>query len=110
LLATEESSNGEWSSLSMGSAISPGNGTLAVEQIRADAALTASEDGATFVAWLAQTNISDDDVCRHLFAIPLSRVYEIADEAQRRAKVWTAFARKLEARTRSSPARVEEMR
>jgi DNA-binding CsgD family transcriptional regulator len=105
LLATEES-NGQWSSLSVGSAISYGNGTLAVEQLPADAALTASEDGATFVAWFAQTNISDDDVCKHLFAIPLSRVYEIADEAQRRAKVWTAFARKLEARTRSPHARV----
>ena len=53
LHATEESSNGQWSSLSVGSAMSHGNGTLAVEQIRADAALTASEDGATFLAWLA---------------------------------------------------------
>ena len=76
-----------------------------MEQIQADSALTASEDGAAFVAWLAQTNISDDDVCKYLLAIPLSRVYEIADEAQRRAKVWTEFARKLEARTRSSQAR-----
>jgi hypothetical protein len=110
LLATEESSNGQWSSLSVGSALSRGNGTFAGEDIRGDAALTASEDGASFVDWFAQTDISDDDVCRHLLAIPVSRVYEIADEAQRRARVWTAFARKLEARTRSSHSRVEQMR
>jgi hypothetical protein len=106
LLANEEPPTGQQSSQRDGNATSHGNGTLAVEQFRADAALTASEDGATFVAWLAQTNISDDDVCRHLSTIPLSRVYEIADEAQRRANAWTAFARRLEARTRSSHARV----
>jgi ParB-like chromosome segregation protein Spo0J len=106
LLANKEPPTGQQSSQREGNAISHGDGTLAVEQFRADAALTASEDGATFVAWLAQTNISDDDVCRHLSTIPLSRVYEIADEAQRRANAWTAFARKLEARTRSSHARV----
>jgi hypothetical protein len=31
--------------------------------------------------------------------VPLSRIYEIADEARRRSDLWMRFARFLEART-----------
>jgi ParB-like chromosome segregation protein Spo0J len=52
-----------------------------------------------FTEWFSSTNISED--WHHfLWTIPLGRVYEVVDEARRRAAVWTSFASLLEARTR----------
>jgi ParB-like nuclease domain len=65
-----------------------------------DPALAATTEGKSFARWLEQTNIgeeSQDFIAR----IPLSRVYEVADEARRRAGAWMAFAAMLEGRVRA---------
>ena len=62
----------------------------------ADQALS---DCSEFTEWFSSTNISED-WHNFLWTIPLGRVYEIVDEARRRAGVWTSFASLLEARTR----------
>lgn len=64
-----------------------------------DAALRSSEEGEDFVAWFDRTAIGEAECWRRLDAVPLSRIYEIADEARRRSEVWLQFARSLEART-----------
>ncbi len=62
----------------------------------ADQALS---DCGDFTEWFSSTNINED-WHNFLWTIPLGRVYEIVDEARRRAAVWTSFASLLEARTR----------
>ncbi len=64
-----------------------------------DPALVASADGGAFAGWFANTNV-DEEWHRYVWAIPLGRVYEVVDEARRRAATWTAFASLLESRTR----------
>ena len=65
-----------------------------------DAAIATCDRGADFLAWFERTCV-DATSCDELReVVPLSRVYEIADEARRRAEVWTDFARRLEARSR----------
>jgi len=64
-----------------------------------DPALLASADGGAFAGWFANTNV-DEEWHRYVWAIPLGRVYEVVDEARRRAATWTAFASLLESRTR----------
>jgi hypothetical protein len=64
-----------------------------------DTALLAAIEGERFLGWFNRTSVDED---WHLFAetIPASRVYEIADEARRRAAVWQEFATVLEDRIR----------
>jgi len=62
----------------------------------ADQALSACGE---YAEWFSSTNITED-WHDFLWTIPLGRVYEIVDEARRRASVWTSFASVLEARTR----------
>ncbi len=64
-----------------------------------DRALVASGDGRDFANWFANNRIGDD-WHRFVWTIPLGRVYEVVDEARRRASAWTAFASMLESRTR----------
>jgi ParB-like chromosome segregation protein Spo0J len=64
-----------------------------------DRALTASDDGARFVRWFASTDLRDE-WHDYLWSVPLGRVYEVVDEARRRAAAWTSFASLLESRTR----------
>ena len=64
-----------------------------------DPALVSSEGGDDFVRWFDRTTIDDDEWRLRAEHVPLSRVYEIADEARRRADTWIRFARALEART-----------
>jgi hypothetical protein len=67
-----------------------------------DSALAATPEGKGFAGWLEQTNIGQESQ-DYVDGIPLSRVYEIADEARRRADAWLAFAAKLEGRARRAP-------
>jgi ParB-like chromosome segregation protein Spo0J len=67
-----------------------------------DAAILSSDGGEDFVAWFDRTVVTDDDARVRLDAVPLSRVYEIADEARRRSTVWMQFARSLEARSNAA--------
>jgi hypothetical protein len=68
---------------------------------RTDAALASTDGGEDLLEWFERTAVSDSDLDR-VEKVPLSRVYEISDEARRRAEVWLQFARALEHR----PARV----
>jgi len=68
-----------------------------------DAALTSTPDGKEFAVWFDQTD-PGPDWATHVMAVPLSRVYEVADEARRRASAWTQFGQLVEDRTHSSRA------
>jgi len=65
-----------------------------------DRALASRDTVDDFVAWFDRTNVTADD-CRHrVGTVPVSRIYEIADEARRRSEAWMQFARSLEGRAR----------
>jgi len=64
-----------------------------------DAALVSCEQGDDFVGWFERTAVSEADCWLRVSTVPLSRIYEIADEARRRCEVWGQFARSLEARS-----------
>ncbi|MDO8390342.1 MAG: hypothetical protein Q7V57_07620 [Actinomycetota bacterium] len=65
---------------------------------RGDAAFGSTSVGEEFVAWFEATNVLDDR--GRVDEVPLSRIYEIADEARRRAAYWSAFADSVEGRAR----------
>jgi hypothetical protein len=65
---------------------------------RADNAFRSTRSGTEFVEWFEARAIREEQ--GRIEEVPLSRVYEIADEARRRAEFWTGFANSLEARTR----------
>lgn len=67
---------------------------------RDDRAFTDREDGQQFVEWFGATSVEQSDLWQYVEAVPLSRVYEIADEARRRAKFWSGFAGAVESRVR----------
>jgi hypothetical protein len=64
---------------------------------RSDTALTSCEEGEDFLTWFERTSMLPEDL-RRMRTVPLSRVYEIADEARRRSDTWLQFAHALEAR------------
>jgi hypothetical protein len=53
--------------------------------------------------WLSRTAVTVEDLGNYLGNLPLSRVYEVADECRRRASTWAQIADALEGRARSSP-------
>ena len=61
-----------------------------------DRAFTDRDEGRRFLDWFEATSVDDADLWQQGQAIPRSRVYEIADEARRRAGVWVRFAEQLE--------------
>jgi hypothetical protein len=46
--------------------------------------------------------VADDAMSEHLPGVPISRAYQVVDEARRRAKFWLAFGDLLESRTRAA--------
>lgn len=76
-----------------------GEGTVA--PWRRDRALESAEHGDDFLGWFETTTVEGDHRTRGL-DVPMSRVYEIADEARRRAQWWLSFATTLEQRSRRS--------
>jgi hypothetical protein len=68
--------------------------------VRDDRAFTDRDGGPRFVEWFDAGSVEPGDLCHYVDAVPLSRVYEIADEARRRAEFWTRFALALEGRVR----------
>jgi len=67
---------------------------------RNDRAFADREGGGEFIAWFEATAVEKLDPCTHIAAVPLSRIYEIADIARRRGEFWTQFAEALETRAR----------
>jgi ParB-like chromosome segregation protein Spo0J len=77
----------------------PAPSSVAVDP-REDPAFADREGGQEFVEWFEATAVEEPEAWKYLDAVPLSRVYEIADLARRRAEFWTRFAKSLEARVR----------
>jgi ParB-like chromosome segregation protein Spo0J len=73
---------------------------LAPSKWLSDPALLACRQGSDFAQWF-ESNRVDEDWHRYVPGVPLGRVYEIVDEARRRAATWMTFASVLEGRTRS---------
>ena len=69
-----------------------------------DAAFTSLDEAAITADFLERTDVSDADLGVHADAVPLSRVYEVADEARRRAVFWSRLADCVEGRARRSRA------
>jgi hypothetical protein len=59
--------------------------------LSADNAFASTEAGRNFTRWFAG-NVIADDWGAYISSVPRSRVYEIVDEARRRAEAWTQFA------------------
>ena len=70
----------------------------------ADEACRSAQDGEAFCSWFDRYSVAGRDVDRFVAVVPLSRAYEIADEARRRARQWSDFADRLEERTRPTLA------
>lgn len=69
------------------------------EDWKADPAMASSPELADLLEWLERTE-PGTELASFAASVPLSRVYELADEGRRRAAFWTAFATALEARAR----------
>jgi hypothetical protein len=73
-------------------------GTLSIAlSTEGDPAFASSSSAQAFVNWFDARGMTED-WHNHVHAIPVSRIYEIADEARRRADCWLEFARCLESR------------
>jgi hypothetical protein len=68
-----------------------------------DAAVLSATHGENFVRWFERTSIGDERV-DFVSGIPISRVYQVADEARRRAAEWMELAAAVEARVRNPHA------
>ena len=66
---------------------------------RDDPAMASSDELAALVEWLERTE-PGNELASFAACVPLSRIYELSDEARRRAAFWSAFASALEARAR----------
>jgi ParB-like chromosome segregation protein Spo0J len=64
-----------------------------------DRAFSGCSDGGEFARWFASNSVTED-WHRFVWTVPLGRVYDVVDEARRRAASWTSFASLLESRTR----------
>lgn len=69
-----------------------------LEWMRQDAACRATPEGSRFAEWFEAHSLSEDVIEQHAASVPLSRVYQAADEARRRGALWQRFASLLEAR------------
>jgi hypothetical protein len=72
-------------------------------RLATEPAVSSTADGRHFAAWFDATDVgprwSD-----YVSSVPLSRVYEVADEARRRARAWANFAEAVEERSRGRSA------
>ena len=69
-------------------------------RVEGDDAFTTREGGCAFVDWFDRTAVESADHWVHVASVPRSRIYEIADEARRRATFWSHFADSLEGQVR----------
>jgi ParB-like chromosome segregation protein Spo0J len=64
--------------------------------------LGSSPELSEVASWLERTAVTPEDFRTYLEAMPLGRVYEVADECRRRADTWSGLAKSLERRARSN--------
>jgi hypothetical protein len=65
-----------------------------------DHSFTSRDDGAVTARFLERTDVQECELDRHACAVPLSRVYEVSDEARRRAVFWAQLAERVELRAK----------
>jgi len=68
-----------------------------------DAAVLSASQGESFARWFERTGVGGEWV-DFVMGIPISRIYEVADEARRRATEWLEFATAAESRVRNQQA------
>jgi ParB-like chromosome segregation protein Spo0J len=81
----------------------PGGDRQATELL-SDAALQSIPDQGDFTSWMAAHVVEDGDWRSFVGAIPVSRVYVVADSARACAASWRAFADELESRIKGRRA------
>jgi ParB/Sulfiredoxin domain len=69
-------------------------------RLEGDQAFATREGGCEFIEWYDSTAVETADQWAHIGSVPRSRVYEVADEARRRATFWSHFADSLEGQVR----------
>jgi hypothetical protein len=71
-----------------------------IEDLARDQALTSSPDGRRMLDWLRSRAVSDTEWATFTEAVPLSRVYVVADIARNCSAAWIELAESLEHRAR----------
>ena len=69
-------------------------------RLEGDQAFSSREGGCEFIAWFDSAAVDPADHWAHVGSVPRSRIYEVADEARRRATFWSHFADSLEGQVR----------
>jgi hypothetical protein len=69
-------------------------------RLEGDRAFSTREGGGEFIEWFDSTAVEPTEHWAHVGSVPRSRIYEVADEARRRATFWTHFADSLEGQVR----------
>jgi ParB-like chromosome segregation protein Spo0J len=69
-------------------------------RLHGDLAFSTREGGSEFIEWFDNSAVEDADHWTHVGNVPRSRIYEVADEARRRAAFWRQFADSLEGQVR----------
>jgi hypothetical protein len=69
-------------------------------RLHGDRAFGGRDGGNEFISWFDATAVEPTDGWAHLGTVPRSRIYEVADEARRRARFWADFADSLEGQVR----------
>jgi hypothetical protein len=61
-----------------------------------DSACSATEEGRAFAAWFDAHSLHTTDLSTYSNSVPVSRLYEVVDDARRRATFWHQYATTLE--------------
>ena len=69
-------------------------------RLEGDQAFSTREGGREFIEWFDNSTVDSADHWAHVGSVPRSRIYEVADEARRRATFWSHFADSLEGQVR----------
>lgn len=75
---------------------------LPIDESVVDRSITELLGDTSVSEWFSRTAVTPDDFPRYLSGVPLSRIYEVADQCRQRAKAWSWIADALESRTRRS--------
>jgi ParB-like chromosome segregation protein Spo0J len=65
-----------------------------------DSACASTPEGSRFASWFDRHEVDEEDLSYFPGAVPISRSYEVIDEAYRRARFWAAVGGRLEQRLR----------